>query len=467
MMMLDKSLRKALLSLLGPERCLFAPEDRLPYSLDASHFRQQPDVVLLPENSGEIAAIMQLANARAMPVTPRGAGSGLTGGAVPAHGGAVLSFDRMNRILEVDADNFIAVVQPGVITEALNIAARAHGLFFAPDPASVAFSTIGGNIAENAGGMRAVKYGVTKHAILDLEVVTPTGSIIRTGSKCFKDVVGYGLTELFVASEGTLGIVSEAVCKLVPLPETKSLVAAFFPDMRAAAGAVPAIIRRNLQPSALEFLDKHCLDAVRSQMACHIPPAAKAQLLVEVDGRRDETLRKVQEVRELCLKHRALSAEAAHDQAGQDALWKARRSLHNALMRICSQWFEEDISVPVGRIAAMLDKLEYIRREHSLRMICFGHFGDGNLHLSYAGEKEPLSPEQGREVRANLYEAVASLEGRIASEHGIGMAKAASVGWNLSPETIELMRGLKRLLDPNDILNPGKCFPQAETQHHA
>jgi len=456
---MESPLRKCLLELLGPARCLLALEDRLPYAQDASHFHHAPDVVALPETTQEVAAILRLANELRMPVTPRGAGSGLTGGAVPCHGGVTLSLDRMDRVLEVDAPNFLAVAQPGVVTAQLNAAARPNGLFFAPDPASAAFSSLGGNIAENAGGMRAVKYGVTRHSVLGLTVVTPTGQIIHTGSKCLKDVVGYGLTELFVGSEGTLGVVCEAVCRLRPLPAARRLARAYFPDMHSAARAVLAILRQGVQPSALEFLDRHSLDAVRRFLTQDTPAGAHAMLLVEVDGGEEETRLRAEQARGLCAEHAALRVDVAHDEAGQTELWRARRSLHAAICSICGHWLEEDISVPLARIPAMLDLLEDIRRGLDLRLICFGHFGDGNIHLSYTGAAGPLSGERAREAARRMYQAAASLEGRIASEHGIGLAKAENVGWNLDPATLDIMRGMKRLLDPNGILNPGKCFP--------
>ena len=458
---MDAEHRTKLLDLLGPERCLLDLADRLPYATDASHFQHRPEAVLLPETAQEVSAIMALANRHACPVTPRGAGSGVTGGAVPAPGGMIMSLDRMHRVLAIEPDNFLAVVQPCVVTAELNAATEPFGLFFAPDPASAGFSTIGGNIAENAGGMRAVKYGVTKHSILGLEVVLPSGEIIRTGSKCLKDVVGYGLTELFVGSEGTLGVITEATCRLLPLPEDKGLTVASFPDMDTAAKAVLAVLRA-VQPSALEFMDACCLEALRPQMKQGnmpgIPADAGAQLLIEVDGDAEEVRRKTDMVAALCREHGAAAVEAAQDPARCDVLWRARRSLHNALIAFCPHWREEDVSVPVGRVPDLLRALEDLGRELDLRMACFGHFGDGNIHLNVTGNAGPLAEKDPAIDR--VYATVAALEGRIASEHGVGLAKAEYVGWNLDPAVVALMRSMKRLLDPNGILNPGKCFPQ-------
>lgn len=458
------TMREKLLALLGPERCLTDPAEREPYATDASHFRCRPEAVLLPETTAEISAIMRLANEYSCPITPRGAGSGLTGGAISAPGGVILSLDRMHRILDLDPANFLAVVQPCVITGQLNEAARPHGLFFAPDPASAPFSSVGGNIAENAGGIRAVKYGVTKHSILGLEVVLPSGEIVRTGSKCLKDVVGYGLTELFVGSEGTLGIVTEAICRLMPLPEARGVVAASFADMDSAARAVLAVVGRNVQPSALEFMDAACLDALRPDMMRRglpsIPDGVGAQLLMEVDGDASEVPARADKAGAICREHGAVDVRIALDEAGQAELWTARRSLHNALLTVCPHWREEDVSVPMARIPDLLRDLAAIGKDMDLRMACFGHFGDGNIHLNVTGNQGPLA-EDAPAVR-RMYEAVAALEGRIASEHGVGLAKSAFVDRNLDPGSLSLMRTLKAGLDPNDILNPGKCFP-AET----
>jgi len=456
---MNPNLLHKLLDLLGKDRCLTLPADTIPYGVDASHFQARPEAVLLPETTEEVAAILTLANEYDFPVTPRGAGSGLTGGSVPSCGGAILSLDRMNRIIEVDPDNFTATVQPGVVTADLNEAAGKHGLFFAPDPASAGFSTVGGNIAENAGGMRAVKYGVTKHSILGLEVVTPTGSVLRTGSKCLKDVVGYGLTEMFIGSEGTLGVICQATCKLLPLPVSRNIVCAFFRDMGEAANAVLAILRAGIQPSALEFLDAHCLRAVKEHLSIASPEGAQAELLVEVDGDPEDVARRIKAVDAICRERNAMEVTAARDEAERRELWRARRSLHGALGKINAHWREEDISVPVGRIPAMLERLEAIRERYNLLMANLGHFGDGNIHISYAAVNGVLTDAQARDISEAVYEATAALEGRIASEHGVGLAKMDSVGWNLSPELLDVMQGMKRMLDPKNILNPAKCFP--------
>lgn len=456
---MNKSTIRLFQKLLGKDRCLTDKEDCIPYSIDASHFQKEPEMVLFPDNELEISEILKLANIYNIPITPRGAGSGLVGGAIPTCGGAVLSLDRMNRILEIDPENFLAIVEPGVINEQLNKAAREKGLFFAPDPASAHFSSIGGNIAVNAGGLRAVKYGVTKHAVLGLEVVTPSGEIIQTGSKCLKDVVGYGLTELFIGSEGTLGVISKAICKLTPLPQSKVLIAAYFSDMGAAAHAVLTILRANVQPSAMEFMDSFCLEALKTQRSIAPPNGAKAQLLIEIDGEKHDVLRRMEQVRSICEQHASTAVQHATDEKEQDELWHARRSLHGALGTISRHWHEEDISVPISRVPDILDLLATISTSYDLHMACLGHFGDGNIHISYKGASQSLSDGMAAQVTQAIFQATASLEGRIASEHGVGLAKSNQVGCNLSPETIELMVSMKKVFDPGNILNPGKCFP--------
>lgn len=456
---MNKTITGHFQAIVGKSRCLSKKEDCIPYGIDASHFQQTPEIVLFPESTQEISEILKIANKYNTPITPRGAGSGLVGGAIPACGGAILSLDRMNRILEVDPDNFLAIVEPGVITDELNKAATKHGLFFAPDPASSRFSSIGGNIAVNAGGLRAVKYGVTKHAILGLEVVTPTGEIIQTGSKCLKDVVGYGLTELFIGSEGTLGVISKAICKLEPLPESKVLLSAFFADMATAAQAVLKILRANIRPSAMEFMDSFCLQAVKNQLAIAPPKGAMAQLLIEVDGDEQDVFRRIDKVKFICEQHESIKIQLASEEKKQAELWHARRSLHGALGTISKLWHEEDISVPIGRIPGILVLLEAISTTYDLHMACLGHFGDGNVHISYKGASGPLPDEKISEVSRAIFQATASLEGRIAAEHGVGLAKSAHVACNLSPETIQLMLNMKKVFDPQNILNPGKCFP--------
>lgn len=445
--------------LLGRANVLSSREDRLTYAYDASGERCLPEAVAFPGNVAQVSQILSFADTRGMAVVPRGAGSGLTGGSVPLEGGLVLAMDRFNRILAVDADNRQAIVEPGVVTARLHAAVEARGLFYPPDPASMAFCTIGGNIAENAGGMRAVKYGVTKDFVMGLEVVLANGEVIHTGSRCIKDVVGYDLTRLFVGSEGTLGVVTRAVLKLLPLPEAKQTLLAAFGTLDQAAQTVAGIIKQGIIPTTLEFMDRHCIRAVaRFQDSC-LPGDAGAALLVEVDGRPSEIEIDLQRVKAVCAAHGALSVQVAREKADQEALWQSRRAIHAALNQLRPKWEEEDIAVPIARIPEMVHRLDRIGRELEVLIVSFGHAGDGNIHVNIAPHKQNTPPGNLARARQAILKSAISLDGRIAAEHGIGLVKRDKIGWNLDDRTLDLMRRIKGLLDPNGILNPGKIFP--------
>jgi len=454
-------MKKRLVDLLGAANVLDAIEDRLTYAYDASGGRCLPAAVVFPRDAAQVAAILAMADDRRVPVVPRGAGSGLTGGAVPLAGGIVMAMDRCNRILEVDTANRQAIVEPGVVTARLHAAVEARGLFYPPDPASMTFCTIGGNIAENAGGMRAVKYGVTKDFVMGLEVVLADGTIIHSGSRCIKDVVGYDLTRLFVGSEGTLGVITRAVLKLLPLPEDKQTLLASFGTMDHAAQTVAAIVKEGIIPTTLEFMDRHCIRAVNRFQDCGLPADAAAALLVEVDGKRSEIASDLDRIRRVCEANRALGIDIARDESHQESLWRARRSVHAALGQLRPRWEEEDIAVPIARIPQMVRRLDAIGNELNVLIASFGHAGDGNIHVSLAAFDDTTPPENLTRAREAVLKAAVALEGRIAAEHGIGMLKRNKIGWNLDTDTLSLMRRIKKLLDPNGILNPGKIFPSS------
>ncbi|HSO20242.1 MAG TPA: FAD-linked oxidase C-terminal domain-containing protein [Desulfosarcina sp.] len=451
-------IKRRLVRMLGAENYLDAREDRLTYAYDAGGDRCLPEAVVFPQNVAQVSAILSLADARRIPVVPRGAGSGLTGGAVPLAGGLVMAMDRFDRILEVDAANRQAIVEPGVVTARLHAAVEARGLFYPPYTASLTFCTIGGNIAENAGGMRAVKYGVTKDFVMGLEVVLANGEVIHTGSRCIKDVVGYDLTRLFVGSEGTLGVVTRAVLRLLPLPEAKQTLLASFQAMDHAARTVADIVKAGIVPTTLEFMDRHCIRAVNRFKAGGLPENAAAALLVEVDGRLSDIEADLDRVHRVCRTNSALAVDIARNRQDQDALWLARRSVHAALGRLRPAWIEEDIAVPVARIPEMVRRLEAIGSELQVLIACFGHTGDGNIHVNLA-EDDRTPPGNLARAREAVLKAAVAMEGRIAAEHGIGMLKRDEIGWNLDDNTLALMRRIKRLLDPHGILNPGKIFP--------
>jgi glycolate oxidase len=459
------ALKQELTAILGEKNCLFSLEDRWTYSFDASKEHFLPDAVVFPACTEHVCAVMRYAYANRIPVAPRGAGSGLTGGAIPVKGGIVMVLERLNRILELDTENMCAVVEPGVITAQLQEAAAKAGLFYPPDPASRNFSTIGGNIAENAGGMRAAKYGVTKQYVLGLEVVLPDGALVTLGSKCIKDVVGYSMTELFVGSEGTFGVITKALVRLVNLPETVKTLSVGFGSMRQAGLVVPMLLKSGAIPCALEFMDATCLKALREtdgidwlQEPFH--EAAQAMLLIELDGSVEAVEREAAVVREICEQSGMLSFLSARDASERDKLWQARRAIHGTLMGLCPKWMEEDISVPPASIPMMLDTLQVLAARENLRILCFGHFADGNIHLNVSEADSPLSLARADFVKKEIFLETVKLGGRIAAEHGIGFLKKEYLGLNLNDATLHLALRIKKMLDPEGILNPGKVFPR-------
>ncbi len=460
----DKKTKQDLTSLLGQDKCLFDLEDRWTYAFDASGKQAVPLAVVFATCPEDVCAVMHYASTRRIPVVPRGAGSGLTGGAVPAAGGIVLVLERMNRILEIDTQNLCAVVETGVITADLQNSAEKKGLFYPPDPASAAFSTIGGNIAENAGGMRAAKYGVTKQYVLGLEAVLPNGRLITLGSKCIKDVAGYSMTELFVGSEGTLGIITKAIVRLVNLPETVKTLAVCFPDIQAAGRVVPLLLKSGVVPCTLEFIDFFCLQAVRNMgmsddIAELIHPDTRAILLIELDGAADAVKKDAATVRNICETCSMLSFHSARNPEERDRLWAVRRSIHGALTSLCPHWLEEDIAVPPASIPVMLEKLQALATAENLRILSFGHYADGNIHLSVSEADAPLSLNRTEDITRKIFSLTVSLGGRIAAEHGIGLVKKEYLGLNLDDATLDLALQIKKMLDPEGILNPGKIFP--------
>ncbi len=462
--MTETTLKRDLIRIVGEAHYLDAKEERLCYAYDATGGKRLPDAVVFPGSAEEISEILKLACRRRFIVVPRGAGSGFSGGSVPYEGGVVMVTNRLNRILEIDTDNLAAVVEPGVITAEFHKAVEEIGLFYPPDPASMAFSTLGGNIAENAGGMRAVKYGVTKDYVMGLQVVLPTGEIIETGGKCVKDVVGYNLTQLFVGSEGTLGVVTRAVLKLLPLPAAKNTLTAAFPAMPQAAETVSDIIKNRIIPTTIEFLDQHSIRAVEDYLHMGLPGDAGALLLIEVDGETDEIDRKIHRVREVCERNGAREVRVATDKAEQAELWKARRSVTASLMKIRPKKLNEDIAVPRARIPDILIRLDETARKHDVLIVNFGHAGDGHVHVTVLFDNDPASEKRAHAAVDDVFRATVELGGRISGEHGIGLTKRKYMSWCLDANVIAVMRRMKTLFDPHGILNPGKMFPATETQ---
>ena len=420
-----------------------------------------PNLVVVPGSTAEIAAIARLCNEHRIPLVVRGAGTGYTGGAVPTSGGIVLSMARLNRILEIDELNLIAVVEPNVINGDLQRAVARVGLFYPPDPASLDISSIGGNVAECAGGPRAFKYGTTKRYVLALEAVLPTGEILHTGSKAVKNVVGYDVTQLLVGSEGTLAIITKITLRLIPQPPARATLSASFSSVRHAVDAVSALIARRVVPAAIELVDEDSLRAVESYVGRSVVPAgAGAMLIVECDGTAAGVEEEMASVATACEETKALAVTRAKTDTERDALWHVRRQLSLALRATGLLKINHDVVVPRGRVPQLLDAVGELARQYQLRVASFGHAGDGNIHVNLMVDKNDADElKRARQAERRLFERVVALEGSISGEHGIGFAKAPYLSIELSGEEIALMKRVKTAFDPAGILNPGKIFP--------
>jgi len=445
--------------IVGREHMIMADDGLVEYASDATKLEFMPDAVAFPADSEEISRILRLATKNGFPVIPRGAGSGMSGGALPVNGGLIVSMDRLNRIIAIDQDNLIAKVEPGVITAHLHEAVEKIGLFYPPDPASQDISTIGGNVAECAGGLRAVKYGVTRDYVLGLRIVLPTGEIAKTGVETMKGVAGYDLTRLVIGSEGTLAVITEITLRLLPKPAAQKTMLAFFPDVSAAVRTVSEIIRNKIIPSILEFMDRLCLDCVREELNLSFPLDAGAMLLMEVDG--DELLveREAQRLQEVCSQGGALNFEAASDRLEAERLWEARRNVSPSLYKLRPHKISQDIVVPRNSMADLVDFLAEQGRSYGLPVPAFGHAGDGNIHVNVMLDKTSKRElENAQALIRKLFERVIQTGGTITGEHGIGITKAPYLEMEIPRAGLELMNRIKKAFDPQGILNPGKIF---------
>ncbi|MGH9162280.1 MAG: FAD-binding oxidoreductase, partial [Vicinamibacteraceae bacterium] len=393
------------------------------YGVDALRKGRPADAVVLPASTSEVAALLRLCDQACVPVVPRGGGTGYTGGAVPVRGGLVLSLERLNRILEIDEPSLLAVVEPNVITADLQEAVERVGLFYPPDPASLHQSTIGGNVAECAGGPRAFKYGVTKRYVLGLEAVLPTGEIITTGGKSVKNVVGYDVTQLLVGSEGTLAVITKVILRLVPKPPSQADIRATFPTIERAIDGVTRLLQARVVPAALELIDGDSLAAVAAHLggAALAPPGTSAMLLVQVDGLASAVEEGLALAATACRDAGATEVRAARDPAERAQLWRHRRELSSSLRSIAPLKINHDVVVPKGRIPALFDLVARLRAEHALRIPCFGHVGDGNIHVNILVDpSDPREMARAEQAERALFEGVVALEGSISGEHGIG-----------------------------------------------
>ena len=446
-------------AIVGTGNVVVDPEKVEPYGADAVKEKFPPEAVVFPESTEHMSAILRLANQHLFPVTARGGGVGYTGGAVPVDGGIVIGTDRMNRIIEINVDDLYAVCQPGIRTFELQQEVEKQGLMFAPDPASYKDSFIGGNIAENAGGMRTPKYGVTKLHVLGLEVVTATGEVIRTGGKTVKNVVGFDLTGLMCGSEGMLGIITEATLKLLPMPEATSTVRANFRSMEAACKVLTKFTPEGILPMAMEVIDKFCVAAVEENFAFGLSKDAEAILLVAVDGSKDEVEKNSQTIERIISENGGFGVLRARSKAEEDKLWDVRRAISPSLMKYGTLKINEDVVVPRSKVPELVAKIEEIGRKHDTFVANFGHAGDGNIHVNFVVDRDkPEEIARARECVAETFQLSVELGGTISGEHGIGYVKAPYLTYALDRPTLEIMKGIKKVFDPNGILNPGKMF---------
>jgi glycolate oxidase len=430
-----------------------------PYGADAVKEKFPPEAVVFPETTDHVVCILRLANEYFFPVTARGGGVGYTGGAVPIDGGIVIGTDRMKKIFELNVDDLYMVCQPGLTTFEVQQAAAEVGLLFAPDPASYKDSYIGGNIAENAGGMRTPKYGVTKHHVLGLEVVTATGDIIRTGGRTVKNVVGFDLTGLMCGSEGMLGIITEATLKLLPMPEATATVRANFHSMEAACRVLTKFTPHGLLPMAMEVIDKYCIEAVEENYAFGLSKDANAILLIAVDGSKEEVEKNAHLVEMIVAENGGFDVIRARSKDEEDKLWDVRRAISPSLMKYGTLKINEDVVVPRSRVPELVSNIEEIGKRHNIFVANFGHAGDGNIHVNFVVDRDDADEvARARQCVSETFRLSVELGGTISGEHGIGYVKAPYLHYAVDPQTLEIMKGIKKLFDPKGILNPGKMF---------
>lgn len=461
-MMVSASIKSQFEAIVGKDNIMISQAQRLVYSYDATpNMQAMPDLILAPRSTQEVLEIVNVCQSEKIPIVPRGSGSNLCAGTVPIAGGVVLLFKHMNQILEVDEENLTVTVQPGVITQDLIEAVEKRGLFYPPDPSSMKISTIGGNINENSGGLRGLKYGVTADYVMGLEAVLANGEVIRTGGKLAKDVAGYNLTQLLVGSEGTLAIITEATLKLIPMPESKKTMLALYENIDAAAQSVSKIIAAQMIPATLEFLDQPTLQAVEDFSQIGLPTDVEAVLLIEQDGPEEVVARDIEKMAMICRETGAVSVQIAATIEEAEALTTARRAALSALARLKPTTILEDATVPRSEIANMVKAINEIAEKHQVKICTFGHAGDGNLH--------PTCPTDARDedemarveaAFADIFDQAIRLGGTITGEHGVGIVKAPYLEWKVGAAGIAVMKGIKQALDPQQIFNPGKVFTE-------
>jgi glycolate oxidase len=466
---ISEAVVRELTEIVGPEQVHHGPAELLTYSYDGTFQQHVPDLALTPGSEDEVVGIMRVAARERLPVIPRGAGTSLTGGTIPLAGGLVLSLTRLNRILEIDPVNSAAVVQPGVVTADLQAEVEEMGLFYPPDPASLRQSTLGGNVACNAGGPRCLKYGVTKDYVLGLHAVLADGRLLRCGGKLIKNVTGYQFAQLFVGSEGTLGVITEITLRLIPLPRARATAVALFDSLDDASRAVTAVMAAGVLPVALEMIDNTSLNLVEDFLQMGLPRQAEAMLLFEQDGADQSAVSAdLQRTGEVCRAEGAREVQLATNPAEREALWKARRSVSPALGRARPNKLGEDIVVPRSAIPAMVRQIGEISRRYELPIPVFGHAGDGNLHPNILFDRRRAGElERVEAAAADIFRAALDLGGTLSGEHGIGTLKREFLQDDLGETAVWAMGQIKQALDPEGLLNPGKVFPQRGGEEHS
>jgi glycolate oxidase len=449
-----------LAAVLGEGAVLAAPEDLIPYSFDGTAaLRQRPDAVVFPQTTEQVSACVRVAAAAKLPIVTRGSGTGLSGGSVPTPGSMVLCLTRMDAILDVDARNLTLRAQAGAITQRIDEAAARHGLFYPPDPGSMRISTIGGNVAENSGGLRGLKYGVTRDYVMGLEVVLADGGVARFGSQCVKDVAGYSVKDLFIGSEGTLGIITETLLKLVPRPAARTTLLALYDRIEDAADTVSAIVAARIIPCTLEFLDRMTASCVEDYAHVGLPTDCDAVLLMETDGHPAAVEDEARQMEAIARTHRAREVRVARDHAEALLLASARRNAFAALARRRPTTILEDVTVPRSELAAMVSFIASTAAAFRLQIGTFGHMGDGNLHPTFlADERDADEMDRVHHALDAIVTRTLELGGTITGEHGVGIAKKPWLRQQVGDSSLDVMRRIKRALDPGDLLNPGKIF---------
>ena len=460
MNIVDSSFIQSLQAILSPERVLTLLEDIVPYSFDGTAaLKQRPGAVVFPLTAVEVAECVRLARKCSVPVVTRGSGTGLSGGSVPLEGCLVICLVKMDKLIEVDEKNLTLRAQSGVITKEIDDAAAKVGLFYPPDPGSMKISTIGGNVAENSGGLRGLKYGVTRDYVMGIEVVLPDGTLTFLGNKCVKDVAGYSMKDLFIGSEGTLGIITEVILKVLPRPKARKTMLALYDSMEAAAKTISAIIAAKIIPCTLEFLDRVTVQCVEDYAKIGLPTDVEALVLMETDGHPVVVEEEAAQMMELARANGARDVRAAADEAEGAKLAAARRNAFSALARVRPTTILEDVTVPRSELATMVAFIDSVAKKHKLQIGTFGHLGDGNLHPTFlTNERDHEEMHRIEVALEEIVEETIRLGGTVTGEHGVGLAKKAFLKRQLGEGSYELMRSIKQALDPQGLLNPGKIF---------